>query len=253
MRASTPAKSYILRYLLLYPGQNVHSAFINNVEFLLVGDFPGLIARCQFSLASYRDDLFAENSVQFPQHLITAVAKRRAEYLAGRYLARQVLAQLGHDNFTVERGENREPIWPQSIVGSISHNIDTALCAAQNSNGEGGVGIDVETIMPPKRAEELWSGIVGEAECHWLHQQSQAFNLLLTLVFSAKESLFKTLYPQVRCYFDFQDARIVALDSQEGTFELELQKTLTPLCHAGRRFGGQYWQQGDAVTTLIHL
>ncbi|WP_431221831.1 4'-phosphopantetheinyl transferase family protein [Serratia sp. L9] len=231
----------------------MHPAFINNVEFLLVGGFPGLIARCHFSLASYRDDLFADNGIHFPEYLINAVAKRRAEYLAGRYLAQQVLAQLGHANFTLERGENRAPIWPQPITGSISHNIDTALCAAQNSHGEGGVGIDVETIMPPKRAEELWSGIVGEAECLWLRQQSQPFNLLLTRVFSAKESLFKALYPQVRCYFDFLDARTVALDSQAGTFELELQKTLTPLCHAGRRFSGRFWQQGDAVTTLIYL
>lgn len=227
------------------------SSFITNVEFLPVTDYPGLVAQCQFSVADYCDPLFSIIGIDFPEHLTPAVVKRRAEYLAGRYLARQVLAALGLQNFTLLRGENRAPLWPVGIVGAISHNTDTALCAAQCENGVGGVGIDVETQMTFKRAEELWRGIVSEAEYLWLRQQPQRFNLLLTLVFSAKESLFKALYPQVRCYFDFLDARLVALDVQQCTFELALQKTLTPLCYAGRRFRGRFWQQDDALTTLI--
>lgn len=229
------------------------SSFITHVEFLTVADFPGLVAQCHFSVAEYRDAHFLVAGLVFPEHLATAVTKRRAEYLAGRYLARLALAQLGHADFIVLKGEHRAPIWPQGIAGTISHNVDTALCAVQCDNGTGGVGIDVETQMPLKRAQELWSGIVNEAEYRWLCQQPHAFELLLTLVFSAKESLFKALYPQVRCYFDFQDARIVALDWQTSTFELELQKTLTPRCHAGRRFSGHYWQKGDAVTTIIYF
>jgi 4'-phosphopantetheinyl transferase EntD len=117
----------------------------------------------------------------------------------------------------------------------------------------GGVGLDVETLIPAARAEELQRAIVSEAESAQLRTHSQPFNHLLTLAFSAKESLFKALYPQVRCYFDFLDARLVTLDTQRQTFELELLKTLTPQCHAGRRFNGRYWQQGDDVTTFICL
>ncbi len=228
-------------------------SFLTNVEFLPVAGFPGLIAQCRFSAMEYRDDLFPAAGIGFPEHLAPAVAKRRAEYLAGRYLARLALAPLGHRHFTVRRGDNRAPIWPPGIAGAISHNVDTALCAVQREAGAGGVGIDVETQMPLKRAEDLWSGIVGEGECLWLRQQPHPFNLLLTLAFSAKESLFKALYPQVRCYFDFLDARLVALDWQARAFELELLKTLTPICHAGRRFSGRFWRQGDAVTTLIYF
>ncbi|AYM90974.1 4'-phosphopantetheinyl transferase superfamily protein [Serratia sp. 3ACOL1] len=229
------------------------SSFILNAELLPVDGFAGLIAQCHFSVADYHDDLFAAAGIDFPAHVAPAVAKRKAEYLAGRYLARWVLAELGHQNFTLLRGEKREPLWPAGIAGAISHNNDTALCAAQHERGAGGVGIDVETQIPSVRAEELWSGIVSEDECQWLRQHPQPFNLLLTLVFSAKESLFKALYPQVRCYFDFIDARVTQLDMQAQTFELELQKTLTPLCHSGRRFSGRFWQQGDAVTTLIYF
>ncbi|MBF4190154.1 4'-phosphopantetheinyl transferase superfamily protein, partial [Serratia ureilytica] len=77
------------------------------------------------------------------------------------------------------------------------------------------------------------------------------FNELLTLTFSAKESLFKALYPQVRRYFDFLDARMVAVDAQRQTFELALLTTLTPHCCAGRRFARAVWREGDDVTTFI--
>lgn len=229
------------------------SPFVTHVKIIPVPAFSGVIAQCHFSVADYQDDLFAKGGLDFPQHLAPAVAKRRAEYLAGRFLARQVLASLGHQNFILLRGEDRAPIWPKGIAGAISHNRDTALCAAEIDHGTNGVGIDVETLMPLKRAEELLGGIVGDAECLWLRQQPQPFNLLLTLVFSAKESLFKALYPQVRCYFDFLDARIVALDMQQHSFELELQKTLAPGCQAGESFIGQFWQEGDNVTTVIHF
>ncbi|CAI0725985.1 phosphopantetheinyltransferase component of enterobactin synthase multienzyme complex [Serratia quinivorans] len=228
------------------------SSFIPTIEWLNLDDYPGQVARCRFSLADYQDSCFDEIGMTLPDHLARAVPKRRAEYLAGRYLARELLAPLGFADFTLLRGEDRAPQWPQGIAGAISHNADTALCAVHRESGLGGVGLDVETLMPTLRAQELWGAIVSETEYEYLHAQPQAFNRLLTLVFSAKESLFKALYPQVRCYFDFLDARLVAVDTQQQTFALELLKQLTPHCHAGRRFNGRYWQQGDDVTTFIY-
>ncbi|WON78411.1 4'-phosphopantetheinyl transferase [Serratia sp. UGAL515B_01] len=244
-------RQYILSHLPLNNGRNVLSHFLTQVEFIPVSAFSGVVAQCKFSAEDYQDDFFALAGLDFPEHLASAVAKRRAEYLAGRFLARQVLASLGHPNFILLRGEDRAPIWPNGIAGAISHNRDTALCAAQFDLGAACVGIDVETEIQPKRAEALWSGIVSDAECLWLRQQNQPFNLLLTLVFSAKESLFKALYPQVRCYFDFLDARIVSLNMQQCTFELELQKTLTPHFHLWRCFRGSFWLESDNVTTFI--
>ena len=234
-------------------GQPVFSSFIPSIEWLNLDDYPGRVARCRFSLANYQDGCFDAIGMSIPEHLARAVPKRRAEYLAGRYLARELLATLGLADFTLLRGEDRAPQWPQGIAGAISHNADTALCAVHRENALGGVGLDVETLIPTARAEELWGAIISETECEYLRAQPQAFNWLLTLVFSAKESLFKALYPQVRSYFDFLDARLVAVDIQQQTFAFELLKHLTPHCHAGRRFGGRYWQQGDDVTTFICL
>jgi len=225
--------------------------FIHNIEFFTPDGYPGQVAHCQFALAEYRDDSFPEAGFALPDHLARAVPKRRAEYLAGRVLARQLLAPLGFADFTLARGEDRAPQWPPGIAGALSHNSHTALCAVHRESGLGGVGLDVETLLSVARAEELWSAIVSPAERETLLGETLPFNELLTLTFSAKESLFKALYPQVRRYFDFLDARMVAVDAQRQTFELALLTTLTPHCCAGRRFAGRFWREGDDVTTFI--
>ncbi|WP_099817883.1 4'-phosphopantetheinyl transferase superfamily protein [Serratia sp. OPWLW2] len=225
--------------------------FIRNIEFFTPDGYPGQVARCQFALAEYRDDSFPGAGFALPDHLARAVPKRRAEYLAGRVLVRQLLAPLGFADFTLARGEDRAPQWPPGIAGALSHNSHTALCAVHPERGLGGVGLDVETLLSVARAEELWSAIVSPAERETLLGETLPFNELLTLTFSAKESLFKALYPQVRRYFDFLDARMVAVDAQRQTFELALLTTLTPHCCAGRRFAGRFWREGDDVTTFI--
>ncbi|HFD2071045.1 4'-phosphopantetheinyl transferase superfamily protein [Serratia marcescens] len=225
--------------------------FIRNIDFFTPDGYPGQVARCHFALADYRDESYPEAGFTLPDHLARAVPKRRAEYLAGRFLARQLLAPLGFADFTLARGEDRAPQWPPGIAGALSHNSHTALCAVHRESGLGGVGLDVETLLSVERAEELWSAIVSPAEREALLGETLPFNALLTLTFSAKESLFKALYPQVRCYFDFLDARMTAVDVQRQTFVLELLKTLTPHCAAGRRFSGHFWREGDDVTTFV--
>lgn len=225
--------------------------FIRNIEFFTPDGYPGQVARCHFTLAEYRDERFPEAGFALPDHLARAVPKRRAEYLAGRVLARQLLAPLGFVDFTLARGEDRAPQWPPGIAGALSHNSATALCAVHRESGLGGVGLDVETLLSDVRAEELWGAIVSAGEREALLREALPFNELLTLTFSAKESLFKALYPQVRCYFDFLDARMVAVDTQRQTFVLALLKTLTPNCPVGRRFNGRFWREGDDVTTFI--
>ncbi|MBH1929630.1 4'-phosphopantetheinyl transferase family protein [Serratia rubidaea] len=227
------------------------TTFLTDICWLPVSDFPGRVIRGRFSLTAYHDALWQQAALPFPDHLSAAVAKRRAEYLAGRLLARQALEALGHPQQVVARGADRAPVWPVGIAGALSHNADTALCAVAPATRGGGVGLDVETQMPAQRAEQLWSGIVNPAEQAWLRQQPLPFSLALTLTFSAKESLFKALYPQVRRYFDFLDAHIVALDPQAQTFTLALLQDLTPQCPAGRRFNGRFMLDGDNVTTFI--
>ncbi len=100
------------------------SSFILNAELLPVDGFAGLIAQCHFSVADYHDDLFAAAGIDFPEHVAPAVAKRKAEYLAGRYLARWVLAELGHQDFTLLRGRNVNRSGPLGLPG---RSVTTAI------------------------------------------------------------------------------------------------------------------------------
>ncbi|MEC5320471.1 4'-phosphopantetheinyl transferase superfamily protein [Brenneria populi subsp. brevivirga] len=234
------------------------SAFIDDVEWIRFPQakdgaaYPGFGARAHFHVSAYSDELFAEAEVPFADALVRSVPKRRAEFLAGRCLAKRVLSKLGYADFVLNSAEDRSPQWPEHVSGSLSHNTNSVLCAAHIRSREVScVGVDIETFMSENRAQALWPGLVDEEEYHWLNAQDDEFRRLLTLNFSAKESLFKALYPRIKYYFDFFDARMVALDRAGERFELELLTDLTPEFCAGRRFTGTYLQRADDVTTFI--
>ncbi len=233
--------------------------FITAVEWLNLPQaayFPGKIARCHFAVDAYHDGLFAELGVVFPPSLTRAVPKRRAEFLAGRYLASVVLHSLGYARFTLEIGDNRAPRWPERVQGAISHNANIALCAAQHGEPmllTGGVGIDIETQMEGPQALEFLPMIVNGAEYELLRRHPRlSLSALLTLTFSAKESLFKMLYPQVGRLFGFLDAQLVTLDEQQCRFTLELTVTLSADFRAGMRFEGVYRLSRQDIITFLY-
>ena len=74
---------------------------------------------------------------------------------------------------------------------------------------------------------------------------------VFTIIFSAKESLFKCLYPEVKKYFDFKAARMIEVDFSTKTFQLELTETLTPFLRQGKKFEGLFDKNNNMVFTLI--
>ncbi|ARB85522.1 MULTISPECIES: 4'-phosphopantetheinyl transferase family protein [Yersinia] len=223
--------------------------------------FHGLLAKCDFDVNEYRDELFAVYGIAFPGSLQKAVAKRRAEYLAGRFVARQVLNMLEVRDYPLANGLDRAPLWPAGLIGSISHNNQRALCAAQiitpaieHSDESGyvhGVGLDIESLIAVERANDLWPGILSEEEYRNLQEGPLAFNHLLTLAFSAKESLFKAVYPQLGRYFDFLEARFLSYSMASGRFELQLLRDLSSDFPAGRIFTGCFTVNDSDIQTFI--
>ncbi|AUH02319.1 4'-phosphopantetheinyl transferase [Prodigiosinella confusarubida] len=235
------------------------SDFIKEIEWMTfhLADnntiYPGFSARCYFYLPAYRDDMFFLAGIPLTAEMERSVPKRRAEFLAGRYLAKQVLERLGISDFVLQNGRDRSPQWPATVSGSLSHNVDSAFCAAHfHSETFSCIGLDVETVMTTERADSLWPGIVDEVEYNWLRSQDQiTVTEMLTLNFSAKESLYKALYPHVKRYFDFLDVRMVELDTIKQIFTLELRTALAPDYPAGRCFRGIYRMRERDVTTFI--
>lgn len=152
-----------------------------------------------------------------PHHaeLANAGRKRKAEHLAGRIAAAHALP----DHTVPGIGPSGEPLWPEGISGSITHSGTQAM-AVVVSHPDARVGIDCEAILPDREAREIQDGIIDAQEAMCLTRSGYPFALALTLTFSAKESLFKALFPQVKTFMDFDCARITRLDERTLTLAL---------------------------------
>lgn len=144
-----------------------------------------------------------------------AVEKRVREFRAGRACARRALARLGVHDFALVSGPDRAPIWPDGIVGSITHCAGFVGAAVALSDSIHGLGLDAE----PAEAlgDELVPLICTPRERDWLGRVGHDWDRAL---FSAKEAVFKCLYPITRTWLDFQDVNLT-FDMRAGRFTVD--------------------------------
>ena len=166
------------------------------------------------------------------------MAKRQAEYLAGRYCAAKTLSALGVTDTDVQSGENRVPYWPQGAIGSISHTAGRAVAVASLENNYTGLGIDCEMLIRPDVAERIYNTIAVPSETALFKQLNWSKEWFLTLIFSAKESLYKALYPTVGVFFGFDSAEILHIGN--GKYTIALTRDLNKKWRAGQQFEGRY-------------
>ena len=178
------------------------------------------------------------------------VAKRKAEFLAGRLCARQALLQLTGTAQTPTRRPDRAPQWPQGIVGSITHSHQQAAAIVAHHSQWQGLGLDLEQLLAPERAQGLAREILTPHEQQLLPTDLAERAFFLTLCFSLKESLYKALNPLVGQSFYFQDAEWVALPTQ-GKAQLRLRKNLSNQWPQGSCLEASYQQQQDYLLTLV--
>jgi len=142
-----------------------------------------------------------------------AVDKRRREFTAGRTCARRALARLGFPDFPVLVGPRREPLWPPGVVGAITHCQGYCAAAVARATDVRSLGIDAEVRGP------LPAGVAGlvctEPERRWAAALSE--DHWGTVVFSAKESIYKTWYPIAQRWLDYQDAELT-VEPERGCF-----------------------------------
>jgi 4'-phosphopantetheinyl transferase EntD len=139
---------------------------------------------------------------------------RLREFEHGRSCARRALAELGYPDCAVPTTQNRSPEWPTGVVGSITHCGGKAAAAVARAADIGGIGLDIETDEPLD--ENLLPIICRDDE--WPQASSVEERLLLgKLIFSAKESVFKCIWPQVRRFIDFTEVSI-ELGLERNTF-----------------------------------
>lgn len=113
-------------------------------------------------------------------------------------------------------------------------------------------GADLRAILDLQLLHKIKYSIMDEREADLLLcSKTLSFVEGGTLLFSAKESLFKALFYQVGDWFDFDAARLTGFNSEEHVFRLQLTRSLAPHLFAGRQFCGTYRAFDDKLLTLI--
>lgn len=206
-----------------------------------------------FRVEDYTQLAAEQVGVLVPDTMHKAVAKRKAEYVAGRLCAmRAIEAQTGQAGVMIAAGSKGEPVWPEGLVGSITHTHGFAAAAVADARFVRSLGMDTEQIMTTKVMENVVSRVcrADEAYCSdWpLSPETYA-----TLVFSAKESLFKCLHPLVGKMFWFEDARIEITDFTAGLFTATLMTDLTDEFCSAVELRGRFYLASGLVHTGITL
>lgn len=186
-----------------------------------------------FDANAFDNRRFGEAGLALPDGLHMAVRKRRAEYFFGRLCARAALAPLGLERAQVGTGAMREPIWPAGVVGSITHTGTRAAAVALRSASYAGVGIDIENVADAQALRAMHGNVVSPDEVAYLRNCPQDIAILMTLVFSAKESFFKAVSSHVNRYFDFDALDLKHIDLVRRTITFTLAQTLCPQWQAG--------------------
>ena len=215
---------------------------------------PGtVLLSTRFDPALLIADDFQRSAVPPPASIQRSVAKRQAEFLAGRLCARAALQQLDNLDCVPAIGEDRAPVWPQHISGSITHSSGHAAAIVGHKAQWRGLGMDLENVLSLERAERLAGEILTAAELQrmaMLPREQHA--LLVTLTFSAKESLFKALYPIVQKRFYFEHAEVLEW-SENGQVRLRLLTELSgEWCH-GKELVGQFAVDGEQLLSLVAI
>lgn len=193
--------------------------------------------------------------IPLPPSLQTAIPRRQLEFRAGRYCAMRAMSALDASlsGCQVERSAAGAPMWPEGIVGSIAHCRDLAVAAVASTAHVRAIGIDVEGVISESEARNINRIVAWPAEV--AHGRGAGLTRLeaLTLVFSAKESIFKCLHPIVGSYFDFHDVRIVAVDPVSGTFAARVVRTLGDVVAAKSVLDGRFRMETQLIHTGVAL
>ncbi|MDO4914100.1 4'-phosphopantetheinyl transferase [Corynebacterium sp.] len=174
-----------------------------------------------------------------------AVPLRRAQFADARACARNAVTDLtGHDHAdtVIGKGERGMPLFPRGVVGSLTHTTGFRAAVVARTDTLKSVGVDAEVAKPlpdgvpdavltPRDLQHI--AVVQQHGRQHVQRHgrdpefSSSENILETVVFSAKEALYKSWFPLALVFLDFAQADI----------ELHHDGTLTAFVHHDVGYG----------------
>lgn len=182
--------------------------------------------------------------------------KRKQEFLAGRYCGKRAIENLlkSENSLIIGINSDRTPKWPVGIVGTITHTQNLAGAAVGFSEDLQGIGIDYESILDADKANYLKDSILTEKEnASFFKNEGMSFNILCTAIFSAKESVFKCIYPLIQKYFEADEINILELDVLTNCFKFRFLGDLENITNDFEFLGYWYCVNDQYICTLVEM
>jgi 4'-phosphopantetheinyl transferase EntD len=117
-----------------------------------------------------------------------APSVRRAA-AAARVAARGLLAAVGSPHWSMPRRVGRAPLWPEGVMGSLSHCDEDVAAAVSCNDLYAGIGIDIEPREPLER--DILDLFASPPELRDISGDLVRARML----FCAKEAAYKAVYP----------------------------------------------------------
>lgn len=191
--------------------------------------------------------LFPEEEAQIGR----AVEKRVREYGAVRGLYRSLLPAVGRTPTALVNADDRAPIWPAGLVGTITHTHGYCAVAITTSPDVLGLGLDAERAGPLKPG--LWKTICTPSELARLHAMPELeAGELGKLIFSAKECAYKAQYARTRAFLGFQAMRI-DVDFARSRFVATFEQPAGEIYAPGDALEGRFVTTEALVLTSLTI
>jgi phosphopantetheinyl transferase (holo-ACP synthase) len=143
-------------------------------------------------------------------------------------------------------GEDGAPIWPEGIVGSISHCDSLTGAIVAKSSVHISLGLDIEEIGSV--TVDLWDLVFTENERKYLSVLTEKEMLVQsTAIFSIKEAFYKFQHPLTNTFLDFLDVE-VSLPYFDNVVVLSNEISIESMIRKNRI---NYFFDNDCVISII--
>lgn len=214
------------------PDTKPEHAWLREIEWLQKSEISALVS-ARFDPEVSGDDV--DTNVVLPGSLAKAIAKRKAEFRAGRHAAALCMQHLGIEPKGIGRAAKGNPIWPAGVTGCITHS--KGRVAVWMEVGDHTLGLDLEHLPSANAVKAIKEVTLTQSELDWVGALSEEEARRASVaIFSAKETLFKALYPRVNAYFGFLAACADPFEPKADSIKLHLEDTLSPEFRRGDSF-----------------
>ena len=205
--------------------------------------FPTGVVAVELTSAAPRTVL-TPSELTFISH---CAPKRIDDFTRGRACAHRGMGELGLGDVSLLAGDKREPLWPEDVVGSITHTTGLAAAVVARRNAIEALGIDCEVV--DSVGPDLWERICTLDEQQRLgHLPEAQARQQAALIFAAKEAFYKCQFSLSHEWVGFED---VSVEASAGSFKIVPHVHLPVALEWVAALEGRYQFRGPWVVTGV--